>query len=302
MFKEYDEYFENLKIDKSVETVRNYKVSLENFIEYFGIQSVEDIEELDETNIQSYLNFLVTKVESTDQDKLNKAKATANNRYRSIKAFINWLKERDYIDNIDMIRVHRFKESRKTAVFLNAEERDKIILATKNRPGLQMMMAVMFYTGLRRSEAINIKVSDIYNNILFVRFGKGNKERKIALTPFVMDLINKHLSTRKFDSEYLFISMRGGHKITTGALQLRVKTACKMAGYSDDKIKEIGAHTLRRSFACNLLLSGESSFVIKELLGHQSILTTERYIEPAKKQAAETAALRQTAPSWYTNN
>jgi integrase/recombinase XerD len=304
---QYDKYFESLKIDKSEETVRNYKTAIDGFLEYFSIQDVSDIEDLDQEDIQDYLNFLVTKVEIKDDDedkesKLNKVKASTNARYRSIKAFINWLKSRNYIENVDMIKVHRFKEGKGISRFLDTEERDKIILATKKRPGLQLMMMIMFYTGLRCNEAINVKTNDIRDGILTVCFGKGNIKREIALPPFVVDMINDNLSKRKFKSEYLFISMRGGHKISTGALRLRVKTACKMAGYSGKELKEISAHTIRRSFACNLLLAGESSFTIKELLGHRSILTTERYIEPAKKRAAKEASLRQSAPSWYTND
>lgn len=300
MFKEYDEYFETLKINNSPETIRNYKTALNTFLTHFNINSVKDIENLKQSDMQGFLNFLVERRNAKDLDELNKAKASANARYRVVKAFINWLSanERQYLTNVNMIEVHRFKEGKKVATIFTREERDRIILETKKRPGLQMMMAVLFYTGLRREEAVNVKISDIQNGILKVH-GKGNAERELALTPFVLDTINKNLANRKFKSEYLFISMRGGHQITPSALQQRVKTACKMANIKEEKIKLIKPHTIRRSFACFLLLDGWSTFAIQRALGHSSPNVTERYVSPAKDEAAKKAMSQQKPPEWY---
>lgn len=295
MFKEYDEYFETLKVDKSVHTVRAYTHILKCFVEYFKVESLDDIRRITDGDIQSYLNFLASKTTAKNKDT---AKSSANSHYRIIKAFLNWLVKHKYLDTAPLAQVRRYKEAKKIATIFTKEERDAIILATKKRPNLQMMMAVLFYTGLRREEATNVKLLDINNGILKIH-GKGNKERELPLTPFILDMINNYLANRKAQSEYLFISMRGYHQITPGSLLARVKTACKMAGIDEDKIKKIGAHSIRRSFACNLLLDGWSTFAIQKALGHESILTTEKYIEPAKSLAATKALLNQESPSWY---
>jgi integrase/recombinase XerC len=298
MFEQYDEYFATLKIDKSDHTVQSYRGNLNTFINYFNIQLVDDINKLTKSDMQSYLNVLATKPTAKNSDT---AKSSANANYRVVKAFINWLYTNKHITNLSMIETYRFKEAKKIATIFTKEERDRIILATKKNSGLQMMMAVLFYTGLRREEASNVLISDIQNGILKVH-GKGNKERELSLTPFVMDIINKNLAKRKFESNYLFISMRGGHRLHPAAIQERVKTACKMAGIDEEKIKHIGSHSVRRSFACFLLLDGWSTFAISKALGHSSILVTERYVEPAKSLAATKAMMGQLPPEWYTED
>jgi integrase/recombinase XerD len=295
MFKEYEEYFSTLKVDKSPHTVRSYTTILNRFVEYFNVKSIEDIQKVSESDIQNYLNYLASQSTAKNSDT---GKATANAHYRVIKAFLNWLNRMGYIDNVATAQVRRYKEAKKVGIIFNKEERDAIILATQKRPNLQMMMAVLFYTGLRREEATNVKLEDIKNGYLLVH-GKGNKERELALTPFVLDMINREVSKRKFKSDYLFISMRGGHQITTSSLLARVKVACRMGGIPEEKIKKIGAHSIRRSFACNLLLDGWSTFAIQKALGHENSMTTDRYVEPAKSLASAKALLNQDAPSWY---
>ena len=295
MFNEFEEYFSTLKIDKSPNTLRSYTNALNRFIEYFSIKCVDDIKKLSDSDIQSYLNFLASKPSAKNKDT---AKSSANAHYRVIKAFLNWLKEHDYIEDVPIAKVRRYKEAKRVAEILTKEERDNIILATKKRLGLHAMMVVMFYTGIRRSEAINIKIEDINNGYLLIH-GKGNKERQLPLTPFVQSVIKEYLSKRKDGSPYLFVSLHGQHQITDSSLQARVKKACEMGGIEEERLKKIGAHTIRRSFACNLLLDGWSTFAIQKALGHSSVLTTDLYVEPAKSIAATKALMNQSAPSWY---
>jgi len=298
MIKEMQEYFDTLKIDKSPHTFRNYQTALNEFVEYFKIQSADDIKKISESDIQIYLNYLATKPTAKNSDT---AKSSANARYRAIKAYLNWMIRRGYLESSPVEKLHRYKEAKKIATIFTKEERDQIILMTKKRPNLQMMMAVMFYTGLRREEAVNVKIEDIQNGILKVH-GKGNKERELALTPFVVDMINKSIAKRKFKSEYLFISLRGGHQISATSLQARVKVACRMAGIDKDRIERLNPHSIRRSFACFLLMDGWSTFAIQSALGHQSPSTTSIYVEPAKSLVASKAMLNQAPPEWWKEN
>ena len=295
MFKEYEEYFSTLEIDKSPHTVRSYKKSLGDFVEKLEINSIEDLKELKSSDIQEYLNYLVVNGNSKNP---NSAKATANARYRVIKAFLNWLVSMGYMEASPTDNVKRYKESKSIPIIFTKEERDRIILATKKRPNLHMMIALLFYTGLRREEAVNAKISDIKEGFLLVH-GKGNRERQLPLTDFVLEMIEESIRKRKDSSPYLLVSMRGGHQITPQALLTRVKVACRMAGIPEEKIKKIGAHTIRRSFACNLMMDGWSTFAISKALGHSNIMVTERYVEPAKSIAMNVAMFNQPAPEWY---
>ena len=298
MFKEYLEYFETLKIDKSKETYRSYNHILKCFVNNFNINNINDIKKLQDSDIQNYINILVTKKENNNLEKINKSKATANAHLRVIKAFLNWMVSKKYIENSPAESVYKFKEGKFIPSIFTKEERDNTILNTKNKIELQMMMAVLFYTGLRREEAVNVKISDIVNGVLLVH-GKGNKERDLALTPFIQELINKCLSQRKYKTEYLFASARGGHQITTTALYKRVKVACKLANIDSNKIDRLSPHSVRRSLACFLLIDGASSFVIKNVLGHSDIKTTERYVKPALSLGSNKVLMSQMPPSWF---
>lgn len=298
MFKEYETYFETLKIDKSKETYRSYKHILDTFIDALSIKKIDDVKNLKACDIQSYINLLVTKKEISTLEEINKAKATANAHLRVIKAFMNWMVSNRYIEESPAISVIRFKEAQTIATIFTKEERDDAILNSKNKLELQMTIALLFYTGIRREEAVNIKISDITDGVLLVH-GKGNKERELPLNPFVQELISKCLLHRKHKSEYLLVSARGGHKISTTSLYKRVKTACQLAGIDSEKIEKLSPHSVRRSLACFLLMDGASSSVIQNVMGHSNYKTTERYIRPALALAARKTLLEQEAPSWW---
>jgi len=298
MLKEYEVYLETLKIDKSKETYRSYKHILENFFNSMKIESIEDIKNMKSEDIQNYINHMIIKKEGEDQNSINKAKATANAHLRVIKAYMNWLVSKNYIPESPANKVARFKEAQTIATVFTKEERDKAILNTKNKAELQLTIAILFYTGIRREEAVNIKLSDIKDGVLLVH-GKGNKERQIPLNPFLQELIKKCLLQRKHKSEYLLASARGGHKISTTSLYKRVKTACEIAGIDQDKIEKLSPHSVRRSLACFLLMDGASSSVIQNVLGHANYKTTERYIRPAIALAARKTLLEQEPPSWW---
>jgi len=304
MFDKLEEYFATLKVDKSVHTVRSYLNILNRFVEYFHIESIDDINKIGAKEIQDYLNLLATQHINSDttKEKIDSAKSTANGHARVIKVFLNWLEAKKYIIATPFTKdIKKFKEAKTDKEFYNEEERDQIILACKKKLWLQVTMALLFYTGLRREEAVNLKISDFYgDHILATR--KNNKQQKLYFPPFVGKLIDKYLSKRKDSCEYLLVSIRGQHQISDVSLGLRVKEACRLAGIEDERIKKTGAHTIRRSFACILLLNGSSSFTIQQALGHSSPLVTERYVKPAMDLIAGKAMTKQNSPSWYDDN
>jgi len=293
--KEYDIYFDTLRIDKSPKTVTSYEWILGAFVKHFGIESVDDIAKITANDIQEYLNILATNPNAKNKDT---AKASANAHGRVIKAWLNWLASKKYIaENPFTKDVKKFKEAKTVKVFFNKEERDNIIYACRKKLWLQVTMALLFYTGLRREEITNLKKSDFYGDHVLAH-RKGNKEQKLYFPPFVGNLVQQYLSKRKDDSEYLLVGIRTYDKISEGSLNGRVKEACAMANVDEDVIAKTGAHTIRRSFACILFIDGWSSFAIQEALGHSNISITERYISPAKAFVSGQAMKSQSAPSW----
>jgi len=158
------------------------------------------------------------------------------------------------------------------AHYLSKEEIKKMIEATSNLKH-KCIIELLYAGGLRLSELLQIKLSDIDANdmIIHIRMAKGKKDRKVML----LEILLKHL--REYfvhyrPQEYLFEGQNGG-RYSDKSVQNVVHQSAKQAGIK----KEVTPHTLRHSFATHLLESGTDIRYIQELLGHQSVKTTEIY-------------------------
>jgi integrase/recombinase XerD len=299
--QELEEYFTTLSIDRSPATVASYRGSLNGFLEYFKIETVSDIEKLENKDIQNYLNYLATKnvtADSTQSDK-NKYNATANTHGRNIKVFLNWLVAKKYMKlHPYSSDIKKFAVGTSVKMFFNREERDRIILACKDKPWLQVTMALLFYTGLRRFEIINLMKSDFYGDHILAH-RKGNKEQELYFPTFVGRIIKKYLAKRKDKSEYLLVGIRTHDGISEVSLANRVQEAVRLAGFSEDIVAQSTAHSIRRSFACILYLEGQSTLAIQSCLNHSSSLITERYVAPAKAIMTGQVMSSQSNPQWF---
>ena len=293
MFKEYEEFMSIVRADKSPHTVIYYKSNLDAFFSALKIESVDGVKSLDANALRIYMTNI----------KSNGLKdSSVNARMRVVKAFFNWLIENNYLKNSPMVGVHTFKETKKIATILTREERDSMILSCGNNLKLKLMMAIMLYTGMRREEVTNIKVSDIRDGKIKIN-GKGRKERLIALNSYVAELIGKYLNSRDADFEYLFYSRKGFgeasgkiHKLTPEAVRWSVKKAAHLAGIDDKRIESISCHCTRRTFCCDLARSGASSFQLMKVMGHENISTTEIYLRSAGAEIANDVLMEQPAP------
>lgn len=180
------------------------------------------------------------------------------------------------------------------SVDLTAEE------GLRNRAILEML----YSCGLRVSELVNLKLSDLFFNDSFIRVvGKGNKQRIVPVCDAAIDAVNNYIPHRwgilqsagpnggkRKDSkggesgqsthdEYLFLNRRGG-KLTREMVFLIVKDATEKAGIK----KTVSPHTFRHSFATHLVENGADLRVVQEMLGHSSILTTEIYTHVSAKK------------------
>jgi site-specific recombinase XerD len=293
MFKEYENFMSIVRADKSKHTVIYYKSNLDVFFDVLGISSVENIKNLNANVIREYMNNIKSK---------GLKDSSVNARMRVVKAFINWLIENNYLENNPMNGVHAFKETKKVATILTKEERNSIILSCGTNIKLKLMMAMMLYTGMRREEITNIKVEDIRGGRILIH-GKGRKERSLVLNEYVVDLLENYLAHRDSNFEYLFYSRKGFgdasgklHKLSSEAIRYSVKKAARLAGIDEKRIENISAHSMRRTFACDLARNGASSFQIQKSLGHANISTTSIYLEPVGAEIADNALMKQEAP------
>lgn len=300
-FAELQEYYKIIS-SKSKHTQRSYEYALSDFMEYFDIISLDDIKEITPSDVQNWMFHLA---KGSDSKSVATSHNTANTRFRVVRAFFNWLVSFEHIKSSPCESVDPYKEEKNLKTYLTVEERDRMINACTNIKN-KLLISLAFYTGMRRTELVNVKIKDIENGKITIN-GKGKKQRRLPLNEYVLNLINKYLKTRDDDSEYLFVSSRSGfsddlkdgdyHSITPEAYRQIVKTAAKRAGFADDKIDKISTHTLRRSFAIHLTTDAKaSSFQVQRAMGHASLITTEIYLEAAGSEVAYESVLSLSIP------
>jgi len=157
--------------------------------------------------------------------------------------------------------------------------KDSIDLSVPEGHRNRAIIEVLFSCGLRVSELVSLKWSQVYENDLYLRIlGKGNKERLVPLSETALHEIANYLPWRNSlkikpgEEDYVFLNRRGAH-LTRTMILIMLKQQAEVAGIK----KTISPHTLRHSFATALLEGGADLRVIQALLGHQSIGTTEVY-------------------------
>ena len=141
------------------------------------------------------------------------------------------------------------------------------------------IIEVLFSCGLRVSELVNLKMSDLYKEEMYVRvIGKGSKERLVPISPKAIKELEwwfddrNHMTIKPGEEDYVFLNRRGAH-LTRTMILIMIKQQATEAGIS----KTISPHTLRHSFATALLEGGADPRAIQVMLGHESIGTTEIY-------------------------
>ncbi|MCM1293906.1 MAG: tyrosine recombinase XerD [Bacteroides sp.] len=201
-----------------------------------------------------------------------------------IKSFFHWLVHEHYLEDDPTLLFEGPRIGRKLPEVLSVEEIDAMIDAAdmskfegvRNRA----IMETLYGCGLRVSELINLEISRIYPQEQYVIVhGKGDKERLVPIAQPAIDAIMAYLELRgdvkikPREENILFVSRRGG-RLTRMMIYYIVTGLAEAAGVT----KEISPHTLRHSFATHLLEGGANLRAIQQMLGHESISTTEIYL------------------------
>jgi integrase/recombinase XerD len=277
-----------LKIEKSLSenTVEAYirdVNGLKNYSLQIGKNSPKDIEFNDLTN---YIN------------QINELGISARSQARiisGIKAFYKYLVLEDLIinDPTELVELPRLPD--KLPVFLSVEEIDLLIsaidLSTNEGHRNKAIIETLYSCGLRVSELVNLKISDCFFNDNYIKVtGKGNKQRIVPISNNAISEINFYVlgyrNKMEITNEYnniLFLNRRG--KTLT---RVMIFTIIKELATKIDLKKNISPHTFRHSFATHLLDGGADLRAIQEMLGHESITTTEIYTHLDKEYLRET--------------
>ena len=229
-------------------------------------------EEITQDDIKSYLAHLIS-------DKKHRP-ASVNLALCSLRFMYKKILEKDIFTKIDSL-----KTEKKIPTVLTKDEIRQLLSTIKNRKH-RLLVVMMYSSGLRVSEAVNLKTEDLNLNekIGKVIAGKGKKDRLIILSNNAIDHIERYMKYRekkKINSQFLFPSNKDNSKpITVRQAQKIVNIVAEKSGLK----KRIFCHALRSSFATHLLESGTDIRIIQELLGHSNISTTERYTKVSTAQ------------------
>lgn len=275
MLNYINEFLKYLKEEKnySINTINSYQKDFNVFLKYLEEKKQDNINQIDYKFMRGYLSYLY------DLKYSNKSIARM---ISSLKSLYKYLIRKKIITKNPMNLIKIPKLEKKLPKFLYYDELEQILnLPDQNTPlGLRdALLLEMFYsTGIRVSEIINIKISDInFDDRRILITGKGNKERYVLYGSKMERLLQNYLSNSRplllpKNNNYLFLN-RYGNILTDRGVRKILDTILKKGAID----KQISPHVLRHTFATHMLDSGADIKIVQELLGHESLATTQIY-------------------------
>ena len=276
------DFLEYLEIEqnRSQRTIRNYDHYLTRLLDYGGDIKVTDIDSELIRKWRLWLNRLGTNT----SDELQKT--TQNYHLIALRSFLKFCAKRN-IPALTADKVELAKTVRKQVTFLNEEELERLFKQPKleTMPGLRdrAILELLFSSGLRVSELVGLDRDHInLKRREFMVRGKGQKDRPIFISDDAARWLEEYLDKRQDNTKPLFVRYSGSkqvdtsgnfHRLTARSVQRMVARYALLAGIT----KHVSPHTLRHSFATDLLMNGADLRSVQALLGHSNISTTQIY-------------------------
>ena len=274
-------FFNFLIIEKglSKNTVKAYETDIKGFIKWINKNNKQSLLNIKESSVNRYISYLFS---------LKLKSSSVNRKISSLKSFYLFLQKKK------LIRYSPFSEviSPKQEIYLPASMSESEVEKLLNSPDAskdieqrdKAMIEMLYATGMRISELVNLKITDIDMNRSVIKvMGKGSKERLIPFGESASEALFNYLKIRKdSSSKEVFISNRG-KKITRVAFWQRIKVYLLRENL---KIS-ISPHTLRHAFATHLLNRGADLRSVQLLLGHSDLSTTQIYTHIAKQRLGD---------------
>jgi integrase/recombinase XerC len=251
-----------------------------------------------ETQLQQFLLAVTTESVRAFIASLNDkqySKSTIARKLATLRSFYKFLVKRSYLSANPVIAVRTPKQDKKLPKFLEYEQ-VKALLETPpadNWLGARdrAIMETLYSTGVRVSEVVGLNIEDVdfLGEVLHIR-GKGKKERLTPIGSSAIQAVQRYMEFRNrraqsngnFDSKVLFVN-KHGKRLSTRSVRRKMDKYLKMAGLDPS----ISPHTLRHSFATHMLNNGADLRIVQELLGHQSLSTTQVYTHLTTKKLKE---------------
>ncbi|KAB7529994.1 site-specific tyrosine recombinase XerD [Flagellimonas olearia] len=281
------DYQNYLKIERglSKNTITNYTLDLQKLANYLQDHDMETSPvQIDMETVQGFVYTIAKTVNPRTQARV----------ISGLKGFFNYLIFEDYRADNPMDLIETPKIGRKLPDTLSIDEINALILAIDlSKPEGERNRAILetlYGCGLRVSELLNLKLSDLYFEEDFIKVtGKGNKQRFVPISDINKKYINiyrneirVHLPIQKEHEDILFLNRRG-KQLTRAMVFTIIKRLAQKIGLK----KSISPHTFRHSFATHLLENGADLRAIQQMLGHESITTTEVYMHVNRAHLAK---------------
>jgi site-specific recombinase XerD len=276
------EFLEYLEIEqnRSQKTIANYDHYLKRLIDFAGDIEIKEITPDLIRKWRLWLNRLGT----NSSDELEKT--TQNYHLIALRSFLKYCAKRD-ISAMSADKVELARTKRKQVTFLSDDEMARLLEQpdTSSVPGLRdrAILELLYSSGLRVSELVGLNKDHVnLKRLEFMVRGKGQKDRPIFISPEAAEWVQKYIDMREDTSPALFARVGGQKQVDTSGdfLRLTARSVQRMvARYAllAGITKQVSPHTLRHSFATDLLMNGADIRSVQVMLGHNNIATTQIY-------------------------
>ena len=279
-----------LERNMSKNTIRSYKKTFELLIDYLVNKKEYKIIQI---NFETVTRNIVTEFLNYLEEEKKNTIRTRNQRLACIKSFYEYctLEEIENIKNIkEILSIKSKKYTKKVIDYLTEEELKNLLesIDTTTKIGRRdlVLLSLLYDTAARASEIINLKLEDIHLEEKYVILdGKGSKQRVVSLMEKTTNLLKQYLEENQLKI-YLFENKN--HQMNNGFI------ADVLEKYTLNISKNITPHTIRHTRAIHLLSAGVPLIMIRDLLGHESVITTEEYAKVLEKDKFE--AIEKVSP------
>ncbi len=281
---DYESY---LKIERglSLNSIENYCLDIQKLLKYLEVHQITDSPlQISPETLQGFIYETAKNISPRSQARL----------ISGLKSFFNYLIFEDYRADNPLELIESPKIGRKLPDTLSETEIDQIIktidLSTPEGERNRTMLETLYSCGLRVSELVNLKISDLFFEEGFIKVsGKGDKQRFVPIAANTIKYITIYVKeirplipVQKGFEDFVFLNRRG-----KGLTRAMVFTVIKRTTEKSGIKKNISPHTFRHSFATHLLQNGADLRAIQQMLGHESITTTEVYMHLNRKDLAK---------------